>query len=159
MNVAVYPGSFDPITFGHLDIAVRSSSVFDKVIIAVMVNPFKIPFFSIEQRVELIEESVSEITNIRVDSFEGLLVHYMDKIGAKVIIKGLRLVSDFESELQQATINKQMMNSIETFFMPTNTHYSYLSSSIVKEIAKHGGEIHEFVPAHVEKAVVEKLNK
>lgn len=156
MTIAVYPGSFDPLTLGHLDIAKRASSIFETLYLAVMVNPHKSPLFTVEERLQLIEESVADIKNIKVVSFPGLLVHYASDIGAKVIVKGLRLVSDFESELQQATMNRQMLPSVETFFIPTNNHYSYLSSSIVKEIARHGGNIHEFVPAHVEAAVLQK---
>ncbi|MFC4766053.1 pantetheine-phosphate adenylyltransferase [Effusibacillus consociatus] len=153
MKIAVYPGSFDPVTFGHIDIAVRAAKIFDKVIIAVMVNPHKNPLFTVEQRVELIREAVKDTPNIEVDSFLGLLVHYVQRKGAKVIVKGLRAVSDFESELSMASINWKMYPDAETFFIPTNSKYSYISSSLVKEIARHGGIIEDFVPPHVEEAV------
>ncbi|WP_018132899.1 pantetheine-phosphate adenylyltransferase [Effusibacillus pohliae] len=153
MKIAVYPGSFDPVTLGHLDIAERAAKIFDKLIIAVMVNPHKNPLFTVEERTELIREAVRHIPNIEVDSFPGLLVHYLQAKGAQVIVKGLRAVSDFESELAMASINWKMYPAAETFFMPTNFKYSYISSSLVKEIARHGGPIEEFVPLHVEKAV------
>lgn len=153
MKIAVYPGSFDPVTLGHLDIAERAAKIFDKVIIAVMVNPHKNPLFSVEQRTELIQEAVKHIPNIEVDSFPGLLVHYVHTKGAQVIVKGLRAVSDFESELSMASINWKMYPDAETFFIPTNSKFSYISSSLVKEIARHGGNIEDFVPAHVERAV------
>ncbi|GIM47543.1 phosphopantetheine adenylyltransferase [Collibacillus ludicampi] len=158
MTIAVYPGSFDPVTFGHLDIVERGARIFDKVIIAVMVNPHKNPLFSVEERKELIRRAVEHIPNVEVDSFPGLLVNYVQKKNASVIIKGLRAVSDFESELQMASMNKHMYNDAETFFLPTSTKYSHLSSSIIKEIARHGGPISDFVPPHVEQAIREKYS-
>lgn len=153
MKIAVYPGSFDPVTLGHLDIAERAAKIFDKVIIAVMVNPHKNPLFTVEERLDLIREAVRHIPNIEVDSFPGLLVHYLREKGAQVIVKGLRAVSDFESELSMAHINWKMYPDAETFFIPTNSKYSYISSSLVKEIARHGGVISDFVPPHVERAL------
>jgi pantetheine-phosphate adenylyltransferase len=158
MTIAVYPGSFDPVTFGHLDIVERGARIFDKVIIAVMVNPHKNPLFSVEERKELIRRAVEHIPNVEVDSFPGLLVNYVQKKNASVIIKGLRAVSDFESELQMASMNKHMYNDAETFFLPTSSKYSHLSSSIIKEIARHGGPISDFVPPHVEQAIREKYS-
>ncbi|GAX90412.1 pantetheine-phosphate adenylyltransferase [Effusibacillus lacus] len=159
MKIAVYPGSFDPVTFGHIDIAERAAKIFDKLIIAVMVNPHKNPLFSIVQRTELIRASVSHIPNIEVDSFPGLLVHYLQRQGAQVIVKGLRAVSDFESELSMASINWKMYPAAETVFIPTNTQFSYISSSLVKEIARNGGSIRDFVPPHVEGAVMEAYRR
>lgn len=159
MSVAIYPGSFDPLTFGHLDIAERGAKVFDKVIIAVMVNPHKNPLFTIDERKELIREAVKHLPNVEVDSFTGLLVDYAREQNAGVIIKGLRAVSDFESELQMASLNRHMYEAAETLFIPTNHNYSYLSSSIVKEIARHGGPIADLVPKHVEAAMREKYSK
>jgi len=156
MAIAIYPGSFDPLTLGHLDIAERSAKTFDKLIIAVMVNPHKNPLFSEDERKELIREAVKHLPNVEVDSFPGLLVNYAKDRGATVIVKGLRAVSDFESELQMASLNRKMYEGAETFFIPTDHNYSYLSSSIVKEIARHGGPIGELVPQHVEKALREK---
>jgi pantetheine-phosphate adenylyltransferase len=158
MTIAVYPGSFDPVTFGHLDIVERGARIFDKVIIAVMVNPHKNPLFSVEERKELIRRAVEHIPNVEVDSFPGLLVNYVQEKNASVIIKGLRAVSDFESELQMASMNKHMYNDAETFFLPTSSKYSHLSSSIIKEIARHGGPISDFVPPHVEQAIREKYS-
>jgi len=153
MTIAVYPGSFDPVTLGHIDIAERAAKIFDKVIIAVMVNPHKNALFSVEERTNLIEEAVRHIPNIAVDSFPGLLVHYIEQNNAKVIVKGLRAVSDFESELAMASVNHKMYPQAETFFIPTNSKYSYISSSLVKEIARHGGAISDFVSPHVEQAL------
>lgn len=153
MKVAVYPGSFDPITLGHLDIAERAAKLFDRLVIAVMVNPHKNPLFTAEERKQLIQEAVKQIPNIEVDSFPGLLVHYVESIGAQAIVKGLRALSDFESELSMASINSKMYSGADTIFIPTNFKYSYISSSLVKEIARHGGHIEEFVPHHVEKAL------
>ncbi|BCJ85137.1 pantetheine-phosphate adenylyltransferase [Effusibacillus dendaii] len=149
MTIAVYPGSFDPVTLGHIDIAERAAKIFDKVIIAVMVNPHKNALFTVEQRKDLISEAVKHIPNIEVDSFPGLLVHYVQNKGAKVIVKGLRAVSDFESELSMASINWAMYSGAETFFIPTNSKYSYISSSLVKEIARHNGPIEDFVTPYV----------
>lgn len=158
-TLAVYPGSFDPVTLGHLDIIERGARIFDKVIVAVMVNPHKNPLFTVEERKELIRRSVLHIPNIEVDSFPGLLVDYIRERKAQVIIKGLRAVSDFESELQMASMNKHMYKDAETFFLPTSSKYSYLSSSIIKEIARHGGSVSAFVPPHVEQAMREKFKE
>lgn len=159
MRIAIYPGSFDPLTLGHLDIVQRSAKTFDKLVIAVMVNPAKNPLFTLEERVELIQEAVKHLPNVEVDSFTGLLVHYAEAKGANLIVKGLRFVSDFESELQMASLNRLMYEGAETVFMPTNHKYSYLSSSIVKDIARHGGPISELVPKHVEQALLVKYSK
>jgi pantetheine-phosphate adenylyltransferase len=156
MRIAIYPGSFDPLTNGHLDIAQRGAKTFDKLIIAVMVNPHKNPLFTVEERKELIREAVKHLPNVEVDSFPGLLVNYAREKGVTAIIKGLRAVSDFEMELQHATLNRLMYPEAETLFIPTNYQYSYLSSSIVKEIARHGGSVSELVPPHVEKRLREK---
>jgi len=147
------------LTLGHLDIAERGAKIFDKLIIAVMVNPHKNPLFTVEERKELIREAVKHLPNVEVDSFPGLLVNYAKERGATVFIKGLRAVSDFESELQMASLNRLMYDRAETFFIPTNNKYSYLSSSIVKEIARHGGDVHEFVPAHVDLALRGKYSQ
>ncbi|MCX7568444.1 pantetheine-phosphate adenylyltransferase [Tumebacillus sp. DT12] len=156
MRIAVYPGSFDPLTNGHLDIAERGAKTFDKLIIAVMVNPHKNPLFTVEERKELIREATQHLPNVEVDSFPGLLVNYARENGVSAIIKGLRAVSDFEMELQHATLNRRMFPEAETLFIPTAYNYSYLSSSIVKEIARHGGPVSELVPPHVERQLREK---
>ncbi len=150
--IAVYPGSFDPITSGHLDIIERSSSLYQEVVVLVAVNSSKKPAFTLQQRVDMIERSVNSagLTNVRVDSFStGLLVDYVDQVGAQVIVKGLRAVSDFEYEFQMALLNRRLKPAIETVFLMTGAEYSYLSSSIVKEIARLGGEIGELVPLAV----------
>lgn len=159
MSTAIYPGSFDPLTLGHLDIIQRSAKTFDRLVVAVMVNPHKNPLFSLVERTELIREAVKHLPNVDVEHFEGLLVNYVRDKGATVIIKGLRFVSDFESELQMASLNRLMYEGAETLFMPTNHKYSYLSSSIVKDIARHGGPVAELVPAHVEKALRAKYGQ
>ncbi|RKD24159.1 pantetheine-phosphate adenylyltransferase [Ammoniphilus oxalaticus] len=157
MTIAVCPGSFDPVTNGHLDIIVRGSKIFDKVIVSVLVNENKQPLFSIEERVALLKEVTKDLPNVHVESFQGLLIDYMKSKQAKVIIKGLRAVSDFEYELQMASINRLMEEEIETFFMMTNTKYSYLSSSIVKEIAKYKADVSAIVPPPVEQALMDKF--
>ncbi len=157
---AVYPGSFDPVTYGHLDIIQRGVKIFDKVTIAVLINPSKIdPLFTVEERVELIKQVTKDIPNVEIDSFHGLLIDYMKKKKANTIIKGLRAVSDFEYELQMASINRKLSKDIETFFMMTNNKYSYLSSSIVKEVARHNGPVNDLVPPLVEKALEERYRK
>ena len=159
MRVAVYPGSFDPITEGHLDIIKRASKVFDEVIVSVLVNPDKKGLFSIEERVKLIEKVTEDIDNVKAESFEGLLVDYMKEKDAKVIIKGLRVVSDFEYELQMAHMNKKLDPSIETVFMMTNAKYSYLSSSSIKQVVMFGGCIEGLVPNKIIKDIINKIGK
>jgi len=155
---AVLPGSFDPITYGHLDIIRRSAKIFDMVTVAVLINPSKNPLFSVEERVELINQVTTDLPNVNVDSFTGLLIDYLHKSGASTIVKGLRAVSDFEYELQMASINRKLDERIETFFMMTNNQYSYLSSSIVKDVARHQGSISDLVPIIVEKAIIKKYS-
>jgi pantetheine-phosphate adenylyltransferase len=156
---AVCPGSFDPVTYGHLDIIQRASHVFDTVIVAVLNNRSKEPVFSVEQRMKLLEEVTKDIPNVKVDSFNGLLIDYMKKNSANTIVKGLRAISDFEYELQMASINRKLDDTIETFFMMTNNKYSYLSSSIVKEIAKHHSSVGDLVPPIVEEALMKKFGQ
>lgn len=159
MKIAVYPGSFDPITKGHLDIIERSAKVFDKVIVAVLINPDKKGLFNIEERVKLIEKVTSSLGNVGVDSFNGLLVNYMMEKNAQVIIKGLRAVSDFEYEFQMALMNKKLEPNIETFFMMTSAKYSYLSSSSLKQVAMFGGCINDLVPEEIIDDIKMKLKK
>ncbi len=149
MKVAIYPGSFDPITNGHLDIIHRASKVFDKVIVSILVNPEKKGLFSIDKRVELIKKVTKDCENVEVDSFQGLLVNFMNKKESKVIIKGLRTVSDFEYEFKMALMNNKLDSSIETVFMMANAKYSYVSSSSVKEVAMFGGSIEGLVPKEI----------
>lgn len=149
-KIAVYPGSFDPITNGHIDVIERTSKIFDKVIVAVLENPDKKnPLFTLEERVELIKKATKNIPNIEIDNFKGLLIDYMHKKNAKVIIKGLRAVSDFEYEFQMALLNNKLDSEVETLFMMTNNKYSYLSSSAVKQVARYGGCIKELVPDEI----------
>ncbi len=158
MKICVYPGSFDPITNGHLDIIDRASKVFDKLIVAVLVNPGKNPVFTLEERVQLIKDSIGDAPNIEVDSFSGLLIDYMINKNSKIIIKGLRVVTDFEYEFQMALLNKNLNPDIETVFMMTNSKYSYLSSSMIKEIASLGANIDEFVPDIIKNKILDKFN-
>ncbi len=159
MSIAVYPGSFDPITCGHLDIIHRSSAMFDEVIIAVLNNSTKKPLFSVAERVQLIEKSIVGLSNCRVVYFDGLLVDFVKQQGADIVIKGLRAISDFEYEFQMAQLNKKLSPSIETLFMVTNASYSYISSSIVKEIANLGGDFSELLPKAIYEDVKQKIEK
>ena len=145
---AVAPGSFDPITLGHLDVIERASGIFDEVVIAVLINSSKSGLFSIEERIAMIEDSVAPLGNVRVDSWSGLLVDYCKEREISVIIKGLRAVSDFDYELQMSQMNLKL-KGVETFFMATKPDYSFLSSSLVKEIAKYGGDVSSWVPSNV----------
>ncbi len=158
-SIAVCPGSFDPVTLGHLDIITRGASVFDKVIVAVLNNRSKQPLFSVEERVHLLKEVTKDIPNVEIDSFNGLLIDYVKAKQASAIIKGLRAVSDFEYEMQMASINRKLDEDVETFFMMTNNKFSYLSSSIVKEIAKYNAHVGDLVPEVVENALKEKFSK
>ncbi len=155
MKRAVYPGSFDPITFGHMDILKRALRSFDEVTIAVLKNTSKNPLFTFEERVAMIEEATRGIEGVKVDSFDGLLVDYLQTQEIDVIVKGLRAISDFEAEFQMAAVNRKLNAQIETVFIMTRTEYMYLSSSIVKEVARLGGEVSEFVPT----CVIEQLKR
>jgi pantetheine-phosphate adenylyltransferase len=147
--IAIYPGSFDPITFGHLDVIERGAKLFDKVIVAVLSNPSKQPLFKVEQRIEQIAHCTKHLTNVEVDSFIGLTVDYAKLRQAGVLLRGLRVLSDFEKELQMAHTNKTLQDEIETVFLATAKEYSFLSSSVVKEIARFGGAIEHLVPESV----------
>jgi pantetheine-phosphate adenylyltransferase len=146
---AIYPGSFDPITLGHLDIIERGGKLFERVIVAVLCNPSKQPLFSVEKRVEQIRLCTKHLPNVEVDSFTGLTVEYAKLRNAKVLLRGLRVLSDFEKELQMAHTNATLWDGIETVFLATAREYSFLSSSIVKEIAKFGGSVAHLVPENV----------
>lgn len=159
MKTAVYPGSFDPVTNGHLDIIRRSAKVFDEVIVGVLVNPQKKGLFDIEERVELIQKVVKDIPNVKVESFSGLLIHFMKNKGAKVIIKGLRAVSDFEYEFQMSLMNSKLDPNIETVFMMTSAKNSFLSSSSVKQVAMFGGCIKDLVPDEIIPDIMKKVNR
>lgn len=148
MRKAVCPGSFDPITFGHLDVIARASGIFDEVIIAVMVNKTKASLFTVDERINMIKEVVAKYPNVKVDSWSGLLVDYCKTNGISAIVKGLRAVSDFDYELQMAQMNLQL-KGVDTLFMATTPAYSFLSSSLVKEIANYGGDVSALVPSNV----------
>ena len=147
--IAIYPGSFDPITFGHVDIIERGCKLFDRVIVTIVRNPSKVPLFTVEERIEQILRSTQHLQNVEVDSFEGLTVNYAKIRQAKVLLRGLRVLTDFEMELQMAHTNKTLLGEIETVFLATSNEYSFLSSSVVKEIAKFGGSVDHLVPKHV----------
>jgi pantetheine-phosphate adenylyltransferase len=159
MMVAVYPGSFDPVTNGHLDIIRRASNVFDKLIVAVLNNASKNPLFTIEERKQLLLEVTKDLPNVEIDSFLDLTINYVKQKNARLIVRGLRAISDFEWELQLASTNSKLCPEIETFFMMTSPQYSFLSSSIVKEIARYRGTVHDLVPSVVEKALRSKYSK
>ena len=155
--IAIYPGSFDPITLGHLDVIARGCNLFERVVVAVLRNPNKMPLFTVEERLAQIRLSTQHLPNIEVDSFDGLTVDYAQLRQAKVIIRGLRVLSDFEKELQMAHTNKTLSAQIETVFLATSTEYGFLSSSVVKEIARFGGSVDHFVPKHVAIDIYNKL--
>ncbi|KFN03438.1 pantetheine-phosphate adenylyltransferase [Bacillus clarus] len=156
-SIAISSGSFDPITLGHLDIIKRGAKVFDEVYVVVLNNSSKKPLFSVEERLELIREATKDIPNVKVDSHSGLLVEYAKMRNANAILRGLRAVSDFEYEMQITSMNRKLDDNIETFFIMTNNQYSFLSSSIVKEVARYGGSVVDLVPPVVERALKEKF--
>ncbi|KUK30999.1 MAG: Phosphopantetheine adenylyltransferase [Thermoanaerobacterales bacterium 50_218] len=159
MRIAVYPGSFDPITYGHLDIIERAAQIFDRVIVAVCVNPDKRPLFSMEERMEMIAQECAHLPNVEVKCFRGLLSDFVRQQNASVIVRGLRAVSDFETEFQMALMNRKLNPHAETMFLVAHPKYSYLSSSIVKEIASLGGEVTDFVSEQVALRLKEKFSK
>ncbi len=156
MAIAIYPGSFDPITNGHLDIIERGSKVFDTLIVTVLQNPRKTPMFTLQERLDMLRTTTEGMKNVEVDCYSGLLVDYAREKKSHIIIKGLRAISDFELEFQMALVNRKLDCEIETMFMMTNNKYSYLSSSIVKEIASFGGDISALLPPDVCKKVMQK---
>lgn len=160
-RIAVYPGSFDPITIGHLDIIKRSAKLFDKVIVVVMSNYRKAGShaFSVEERVELVKKCTEGLGNVSVDSYMGLLAEYARQQGAVAVVKGLRAVSDFEDEFQQALINKKLNGEIETVFMAASSENMFLSSSVIKQVCMLGGDVTPFIPKEVSKEIIDKLMK
>ena len=156
---AVYPGSFDPVTFGHLDIITRSAKLVDELIVGVLVNNAKSPLFSVEERVKILEKTVENLPNVKVIPFEGLLVEFVRKMKAQMVVRGLRAITDFENELQMAQTNHKLEPEVETIFLTTSLDYSYLSSSTVKEVAAFGGDISQFVPHIVIERMQEKMDK
>ncbi len=157
MKRAVYPGSFDPMTYGHLDIIERSSKLVDELVVAVLNNSAKNALFSIDERVSMIKKEVAHLPNVRVDSFGGLTVDYAELIQANMIVRGLRAVTDFEYEIQIAQTNYAINPNLDTIFLTTSVKYSYVSSTIVKEVANYGGDISKFVPPSIKEAVLKKF--
>ncbi len=149
MNIAIIPGSFDPVTYGHLDIIKRASTLFDVVYVSILSNSSKDSLFTIDERIDMIKRTIKDVNNVKVESFTGLLADCAREKNAKFIVKGLRALSDFEYEFQMALINKRLAPEIETVFLITNSRYMYLSSSIVKEIARYNGDISEMVPKEI----------
>ena len=158
MVTAVYPGSFDPATFGHLDVISRASAAFDRVVVGILNNSAKSPLFSVEERVTIMSDATKCFSNVSVSSFSGLSVDFAHENGAQVIIRGLRAVTDFEYELQMAQTNRVLAPDIDTVFMATSLEYAYLSSTIMKEVALYGGDLSNFAPKEVIDAVVNKIN-
>lgn len=159
MKKAIYPGSFDPVTFGHLDIITRAARIVDELVVGVLNNSAKNSLFSLEERVSMVKEMTRDIPNLTVSSFDGLLVDYMNEIEATIIVRGLRAVTDFEYELQIAQANHVQNEAIETIFLTTDLKYSYLSSTIVKEFASYGGDITKFVPECFIDRIYDKYKK
>ena len=160
-RIAIYPGSFDPVTSGHLDIIRRSSKLFDKIIVVVMTNHRKqgLYTFSVDERVDLIKRCTADLSNVSVDSYMGLLADYAKKMNAVAIVKGLRAVSDFENEFQQALINKKLNDEVETVFMAADSEHMFLSSSMIKQVCQLGGDISQFIPGEISNDIIEKLKK
>ena len=158
MRRAVYPGSYDPVTNGHLDIIERAAEVFDEVVIAVMINKSKTTLFTVEERTEMLRDVTTHLPHVRVDSWHGLLVQYCEKHGIKAIVKGLRAVSDFDYELQMAQMNHQL-TGVDTLFMQASPQYSYLASSLVKEVATYGGDVSTLLPATIEQRLKQRLEE
>jgi pantetheine-phosphate adenylyltransferase len=156
MRTVIYPGSFDPLTNGHLDVVHRAAKLFDRVVVAVARSESKHPLFSLEERVQMVARAIRPLPNVEADSFDGLLVEYVERRSAQAVIRGLRAVSDFEFEFQLALMNRKLNERIETIFMMPKDTYTFLSSRIVKEIAHMGGDVSAFVPAHVRAALAAK---
>lgn len=156
---AIYPGSFDPVTFGHIDIIRRSASMVDELIVGVLNNNAKIPLFSVEERVRMLKKVLEDMPNVKCIPFEGLLVDFAHETGARMVIRGLRAITDFEYELQMAQTNHKLRPDVETVFLTTSLEYSYLSSTTVKEVAAFGGDISQFVPEYVADRIKEKMKQ
>ena len=157
MTVAIYPGSFDPVTLGHYDIIKRSSKIFDHVIVGVLNNTSKTPLFSLEERVKMLKDAVIDLPNVSVESFEGLLVDFVKQKKTNVVIRGLRALTDFDLEMQMAQSNRVVAPDVDTVFLSTSNEYSYLSSSVVKEYAKYGVDLKDFVPECVISKLIDKM--
>lgn len=159
MAIAVYPGSFDPVTLGHLDIIERSAHMMDHLIVGVLQNNSKTPLFSVEERVKMLEDVTSYLPNVEVRAFGGLLVDFVHQCQADVIVRGLRAITDFEYELQMAQTNRVLAPDVDTVFLTTSLEYAYLSSTILKEVAHFGGDLSKFAPREITDAVIEKLHR
>jgi len=157
MSKAIYPGSFDPVTLGHVDIIRRAAKMFDSLTVSVLNNSEKTPLFSVDERVKMLRKVCEDIPNVKIDSFSGLTADYAKKCGTDVIIRGLRAITDFEYELQMAQTNRKILPTVDTVFLTTSLEYAYLSSSIVREVASYGGDIHEFVTPDIAESVYSKL--
>ena len=157
MKRAVYPGTFDPVTYGHLDVIRRGREIFDELIIAVGHNPFKTPIFTVKERMDMLSENTREIPNTKVDHFEGMLTNYMKEMQTNIVLRGIRTISDFESEFQRALTNRVLNAEIETVFIMTSQEYSFLNSGLIKEIVSLGGDISKLVPSDVEKLLRQNL--
>ncbi|MCD2491112.1 pantetheine-phosphate adenylyltransferase [Lacrimispora sp. NSJ-141] len=157
MRIAVYPGSFDPVTLGHLDIIERSSKMVDELVVGVLNNSSKNPLFSVEERVTMLKEVTVHLQNVKVEAFDGLLVDFARQCGSKMVVRGLRAITDFEYELQMSQTNRIICPEMDTIFLTTDLKYAYLSSSIVREMARYGGNISAFVPASIVERVLKKF--
>ena len=158
-RIAIYPGTFDPITYGHIDIIRRAAPIFEKVLVTLAINSSKQPLFSIEERLDMMSKSIEGIQGAEVAKFNGLVVDYASQVGASVLIRGLRAISDFEYEFQIALMNRKQHSGVDTVFLMPDERYTYLSSSLIKEIARHGGSVEEFVPDHVANRLREKFRR
>jgi pantetheine-phosphate adenylyltransferase len=159
MTKAIYPGSFDPLTLGHLNLVQRGAKIYDELIVCVASNPGKSPMFSLKERLDLFERAITDLSNVRVETFDGLLVDAAHQFNARVVLRGLRAVSDFDYEFQMAHMNHQLSPGIETMFMMTGDEHFYLSSGLVKEVAKLGGDISRFVPKHVAESLMKRVKE
>lgn len=157
MKIGIYPGTFDPITHGHTDIITRSLRVFDKVVVAVAPNPSKHPLFNLAERLEMVKLVMNDLGQVEVTAFEGLLVDYVERSGAHAIIRGLRAISDFEHEFQMALINRRLAKQVETVFLMPSEEYSYLSSTIIKDVANHGGALTDFLHPEIARRLKERI--
>ncbi len=156
---AIYPGSFDPVTYGHMDIIIRASALADELIVGVLSTNAKTPLFSAEERVKMLEEATGNLSNVKVVPFEGLLIDFAEKMDAGMVIRGLRAITDFENELKMAQTNHKLSPKVETVFLTTSLEYAYLSSTVVKEVAYFGGDISQFVPENVKRMIQDKIIK
>lgn len=159
MRVAVYPGSFDPITKGHLDVIERGAKMFDRLVVSILVNSQKVPCFTTEERIQMIKDATAHLPNVEVDSFDGLLVEYLKRNSYTYVLRGLRALSDFENEFQMASMNKRLNQDIEIVFLMTDINYSYINSTMVREVIKYRGNVEEMVPKEILKVIQSKYEE